>query len=176
MCCCSSVIGARCVWGEPETAEKHRRRHPSRKSGTTATTMLSCPPIKRNTGIRKAGSMSFSGVSTCTCTHTHTQPSFWWMATVVGCCCGGGGSINEVHSFRSQLAPEERQWGGKLNLKEGKLCQQVTEACFDQTHSEVRRSHITGPIWRQYYALHCSAFFTQPVSAQESTAAAPNMN
>ena len=66
--------------------------------------------------------------------------------------------VNEVHSFRSQLAPEERQWGGKLNLKEGKLCQQVTEACSDQTHSEVKRSHITGPIWRQYYALHCSPF------------------
>ena len=39
---------------------------------------------------------------------------------------GGGGwgwatdsGVNEVHSFRSQLAPEERQWGGKLNLKEG---------------------------------------------------------
>lgn len=127
--------------------------------------MLSCPPIKRNPGIRKEGSMSFSGVSTRTC--THTQPSVWWMATVVGCCCGGGGSsVNEVHSFCSQLAPEERQWGGKLNLKEGKLCQQVTEACFDQTHSEVRRSHITGPIWRQYYALHRSAFFTQPVTAR----------
>lgn len=160
---------------EPQTAEKHRRRHPSRKSQTTATTVLSCPPIKRNTGIRKEGSMSFSGVSTRTCTHTHTAFSL-----VNGHCSGmllwGGSGVNEVHSFRSQLAPEERQWGGKLNLKEGKLCQQVTEACFDQTHSEVRRSHITGPIWRQYYALHRSAFFTQPVSAQESTAATPNMN
>lgn len=71
---------------------------------------------------------------------------------------GGDSGVNEVHSFRSQLAPEERQWGGKLNLKEGKLCQQVTEACSDQTHSEVKRSHITGPIWRQYYALHRSPF------------------
>lgn len=129
--------------------------------------------LKRSTGIRKAGSMSSSGVSTRTCTHTA-------FSLVNGRCSGmllwGGSSVNEVHSFRSQLAPEERQWGGKLNLKEGKLCQQVTEACFDQTRSEVRRSHITGPIWKQHYALHRSAFFTQPVSAQESTAATPNMN
>lgn len=89
---------------------------------------------------------------------------------------GGGSGVNEVHSFRSQLAPEERQWGGKLNLKEGKLCQQVTEACSDQTHSEVKRSHITGPIWKAVLCTTPLAFLTQPVSAQESCAAAPNMN
>lgn len=84
----------------------------------------------------------------------------WLETRRVGEGGGGGSSVNEVHSFRSQLAPEERQWGGKLNLKERKLCQQVTEACFDQTHSEVKRSHITGPIWRQYYALHRLPFFS----------------
>lgn len=72
----------------------------------------------------------------------------------------GCSTANEARSFRSQLAPEERQWGGKLNLKEGKLCQQVTEACFDQIQSEVKRSHITGPIWKQHNALHRSPFHT----------------
>lgn len=100
------------------------------------------------------------------CVHVHNTrhtnsggalSSFWWVARRVSV-RGGDSGVNEVHSFRSQFAPEERQWGGKLNLKEGKLCQQVTEAYSDQTHSEVKRSHITGPIWRQYYALHRSPF------------------
>lgn len=88
--------------------------------------------------------------------HTHrggVLSSFWLRVRR-----GGDSGVNEVHLFRSQLAPEERQWGGKLNLKEGKLCQQVTEACSNQTPSEVKHSHITGPIWRQYYAPRRSPF------------------
>lgn len=97
----------------------------------------------------------------CVHIHTHTLTNSG-VALVVSSqtseCRRGGGGVNEVHSFHSQLAPEARQWGGESNLKEGKLFQQVTEACSDQTRSEVKHSHITGPIWRQHYALHRSPF------------------
>lgn len=58
----------------------------------------------------------------------------------------------------------------------GKLCQQVTGACTDQMRSEVKRSHITGPIWKAALCTTALAFLTQPASAQKSCAAAPNMN
>lgn len=93
----------------------------------------------------------------------------WWLL-------GGYSGVNEMHSFRSLLAPEERQWGGKLNLKEGKLCQQVTEACSDQTHSEVKHKSYHGANLEAALCTTLLAFLTQPVSARESSAAAPNMN
>lgn len=67
--------------------------------------------------------------------------------------CGRG---IETHSFHSQLAPEERRWGGKWNLKErGELLQQVTEA------TEARSYHRGGgPL----------------AGAEESRTAAPSMN
>lgn len=83
--------------------------------------------------------------------------------------------VNEVHSFRLQLAPEERQWGGKLNLKGGGGAVPTGDrGTPTQTCSAVRRGVSWGTIWRQHYALH--AALARPDSAERCGAAAPNMN
>lgn len=84
-------------------------------------------------------------------THTHTPVLVWLFERVprqvsarrgVSRCgppCKRGALISLTTCSRGESVGWEMEFE-----RAGKLCQQVTEACADQTRSEVKRSHITG--------------------------------
>lgn len=102
----------------------------------------------------------------CVCTFTTTSSSqtlvrlFQWVPRQVS--AGRGSSCG--HRFKwgahiSLTACSRREAAGReMEFERAGNCQQVTEACTDQTRCDVKHSGITGPIWRQYYTVQRSPF------------------